>query len=818
MSSTSISEDIYLSRDEIRLQIIEYMKTYMELENIDLTKSSFLSFLINTLSTLTSNLLFYETSVYREFFLTKAMLSESILNLSSFLGYNTKEASYATANVLFTIPLTFTSYPITLTIPNGSLTTSDFKLTSGIIDFVTYYVTTIEITNASSVSITVTTSDNRTFNLPFTIENGSLEFILPVRQYKVTTIERQVDSDLQALQFFTLDVPLNGKVSSMSVSVGGTSYTEYSSLYLMGSDTKGYVSRRTSTGIKLYFGNGLVGFQPPSGETILITLYETEGATGNVIASSINTGTRLYVTDNGQSKQLDYTITNTSAATGGEDEETDQEIRTNSIANLVSMGRLVGEQDFQNIDVVVPYSPLSQNSYPILKRSDFVRNEISLFTTLMFDSELVPMRNAKLILDSETTSVNKGYSTTIDGTEYETLFNMTIDSTNRSATYTYNLSQITLNPILSKNYSTEYITSLNNLNITHSGNITTFSMDYEYSSNIDPSLLSGELYNLTNSRDYDMVNDSTAYTFTYIFNTYPYFPGDEQNLLFKIYYNGTMICDYIVSTTVKKVLDEFMLSSIAVDSTGITIYDVPVIKSSYLSAIDVDSFELDTLQYMLSTLSFENYRMITDFVNLKFTNTSGSMLGMQYNDVTKEAVIQIGIPNTPINAGRYIVSGSESVSWKQYEGKIATYDSGTDTWTFTTPQMDDIVKVTNENKKYIYSEKTWVYPNYTIPLEIEIEVFKSSTYYGTNAELTNAIKEAIYEAFENRFGSNISLYRSEIIDVAHNVSGVRNVNIVKPESNIFFDFETKNLTKTELLEFSPEYVYFTEDNITVRIY
>ena len=66
MASTTISDQIYLSRDQIVNQITEFAKQYLELENIVLTKSSFLSFVINTLSTLTSNLLFYETSVYRE--------------------------------------------------------------------------------------------------------------------------------------------------------------------------------------------------------------------------------------------------------------------------------------------------------------------------------------------------------------------------------------------------------------------------------------------------------------------------------------------------------------------------------------------------------------------------------------------------------------------------------------------------------------------------------------------------------------------------------------------------------------------------------
>ena len=74
MADTPISSQIYLSRDQIRSQITDYIKTYLELENVDLTKTSFLSFIVNLLSTLTSNLMFYQSSVYREFFLTRFLI------------------------------------------------------------------------------------------------------------------------------------------------------------------------------------------------------------------------------------------------------------------------------------------------------------------------------------------------------------------------------------------------------------------------------------------------------------------------------------------------------------------------------------------------------------------------------------------------------------------------------------------------------------------------------------------------------------------------------------------------------------------------
>jgi len=55
---------IFSDRDKIRLQLIEYMKEYLELDDVDLSKTSYLSYLINILSVLTANLMYYNTSVY----------------------------------------------------------------------------------------------------------------------------------------------------------------------------------------------------------------------------------------------------------------------------------------------------------------------------------------------------------------------------------------------------------------------------------------------------------------------------------------------------------------------------------------------------------------------------------------------------------------------------------------------------------------------------------------------------------------------------------------------------------------------------------
>jgi hypothetical protein len=179
MADTLLSEQIYLSRDSIRELIAIEVKRYLELENVDLTKSSFLSFIIDTVSTITGNLLFYQLSSYREFFLTKAQLPESILNLSAFLGYNTLEATPATASVLITIPFGFDD-PITqFTIPENFTFNAD-----GSVDFLTYYSTTIEVTGNANVTVVVT-EGNKRYNLPVSLDTESFSFVLPLRQVKI---------------------------------------------------------------------------------------------------------------------------------------------------------------------------------------------------------------------------------------------------------------------------------------------------------------------------------------------------------------------------------------------------------------------------------------------------------------------------------------------------------------------------------------------------------------------------------------------------------------------------------------------------------
>ena len=123
----------------------------------------------------------------------------------------------------------------------------------------------------------------------------------------------------------------------------------------------------------------------------------------------------------------------------------------------------------------------------------------------------------------------------------------------------------------------------------------------------------------------------------------------------------------------------------------------------------------------------------------------------------------------------------------------------------------------NENKKYVY-DCGWIYPLYSIPLQVTLDVFKSSSYSGSITSLANSIRETLLEEFDSKFGINQSIWRSDIIETVQNVDGVEHCRLIDPGTNIFFDFDIDNFTQTQLLEYGPEYVYFTEDSIAIRIF
>jgi len=821
----TLSSQIYLSRESIRAQISDQVKSYLELENVDLTKSSFLSFIVDTISTLTSNLLFYQLSTYREFFLTTAQLPESILNLSAFLGYNTREASFANVNLLMTIPFGFDDPLTSFTIPDGFKFNAD-----GDIEFRTYYDLTITVTNNAEVSI-LYIEDNKRFNLPVSInpDGESFSFVMPARQINEVIQEFQIDGDTQQYQFVVLDIPLAGQVADLVVQIknigdaGFTTWTEFSSLFLMSPTDKGYVSRRTDTGRRLSFGNGLIGEQPQAGAAVLTTTGVTNGSAGNVIAGSIREGERIYVTTlAGLNQIVNYEVINNSAAFGGEDEESLEEVRSNSIASLTALNRLVTESDYQNINVIEPNLPLAQNALPILKRSDLLVNEIELFSGLIYGTgadevdNLVPTRNAVFTVPPGTSLIPRDDLITIGDDQYYTMFGISIEPINTVGLYEYIIYAVDVIPALETSFPSTYDIYSDLLTVERSGTQGIFQLFYK-STQGDSDLATCEMVIQSTGATFAMTNDATAEYFVYTFDPFTDIPEGEQTYEFTISEpGGDPVAKYSNKVTFRKDLSAFMRSNVVDDTTAIIVYDVPVIEKDYYDSIDQRAFELEILQVIVSTVDLADKKMLTDFVNIKFTNTHGLLSGMKLNPTTHTAVVDILEEEPPFcDLGDSFIITDEGI---HQDNIITCIDATAVTFIYEQPIADSILTVTNRGTKYIYSERGWItIPLYTIPLLLEVEVFREETFSGTLSSMQTTVRETIVDAFEDRFGTNAFIYRSEIIDVVQEIDGVSHCRLIKPETSIFFSFDLQELTQEQLLRYGPEYVYFQEENITVRV-
>ena len=830
-TETPVSTQIYKSKDRIRNQIIEKMKEYLELDNVDLTKSSFLSFVTDVLSSNVSNLMFYQISAYKEFFLTKAQLPGSVYNLSAFLGYKPKSATTAKTNVMFTIPFGFSDTTVQIVLDEG------FKVTAGDVKFVTYYTTTITIEDNSEVTIVVK-EGNRTYNFPVVYTLDSFSFSLPFKQYSISIQEFQISEDLQQYQFVSIDVPFDSQISGLTVEIRPSdsiiyeTYSEVSSLYLMDHTTKGYVSRRSDEGTTLQFGNGLIGYQPEPGSTVKVTLLLTEGVGGNVIAGSISSGDRVYHNNSsGVTQIVSYSVVNTSPAYNGADEENLEAIRRNAITNITALERIVTENDFKNANIIIKDSPIGQNSLPVLKRSDLKINEIALFSTIYFATDLVPTKN---LYESFTdTVIPRETIITRDGIIYQTVFDMEIDILNSSANYTYIMYEIEKIPSLVTNYGSEYDMYASQLTVSKDDMEATYTLDFECNES-DPNLLSCEMEISETGAKFDMINDGTA--FIYVFADYRIIPNGDLTYFFTIKHATIgYIAQYSSQFIFILSLNDFTTSNVITDGTTHIVYDIPTIKSLYYNTINQRDFELQVLQQLLTTMAFKDYKMLTDFINFKFSNTTGSFRNMQLNDVNLTPVISIlsDPPPTSIlvpdgtsfvecyipDGQRYIVANGTG-DWKNHSNDIAIsqQDSTGISWVFIEPKTDQMIYVISESIKYIYNGTSWNIPIYDIPLQISVDIFKSDTYTGTLGNLTQKIRTDLVSAFTSRFGINTYIYRSEIIDIIQSIDGVDHCHLIKPESSVFLKFNIDDFDQEQLLEYSPEYFYFTEDSIAIRVF
>jgi len=933
---------IYSSRDRIREQLLEYSRDYLELENLDFSKASYLSYIINMLSILTTNLMYYNTSVYREFFLTRAIQKESVLNLATMLGYNpTSDAPPLPAEVpiMMEVPIVFTQ-PVTQLVFHGLRKDIEdpepFKFYAGLETVFTTKnsVTATIYSELQTAIVTESLESGGTKIIPSNIRDGKLIFLINTIQIEeIDPVEEFTIPTLKPYEFLTHEIKF-GKPGQLhrvrlvteekqttATDANKIRYTwggpddpdspiKGNSLFMIPNNYRGFVYRMTNTnqnsGLKLFFGNGIIGVQPTSGYLAKISYSLTQGESGNVVAGSIKTGDRFAVVDTINNapvtRYLQYSCINTIPAMGGRDELSIDEIRANAIARVSSNKRLVSNQDYKNAKKIISDLPIN-NVIHVLKRSDIQCNEISLFTDLIFEKALVPTRNESLSIDTtsaEALDVFTGDVFSIGGEEYVSMFNISIDIDQETAIYKYLLDDITKSLVLGRSDNTESIIQPEGATFTLDKSDSTDpkievyfnyyplkniyspyqhdATDIDVLSLIDlttirclvvPSWSGEELYMTS---QYSHNDSEPVFKFKYVFSLSD-IPEDNVQFFFSTYevVDETLVTptDLIskkwvqnptygtweqfgsinkseATITIHSNLSEFMLSNVDISGTegneNVVIYNVPVIKKLYYDNVDQDNFELFVYQKIM-TFDVANYKMLTDFINLKFSNTTGQLDNMYLNPPTREPVIGINpdtLPIVPVNGDRYAVSEAPDVNPWGYptntdgtsDGFIAEYDStassGFGGWVYERLIVNDQFNLVvdqdlgnlsgNIIQKYIFNGETFEDPLQEIPIQLHIVIWIDRSKPYTDYAVVETVKTNLVNKLYNIFGYDTGLYMSDVTKVVQEVEGVDHCKVLKPSHDIFFKYDPLNdFSQSQLLTYTPELVYFDRNSILIEV-
>jgi len=246
-------------------------------------------------------------------------------NIDEAVLYDNDQSFPADVPVTVTIPLTFVSDYVTIQIP------VHFKFYTFVDDSCPFmpstYTTNIEIINNHDVSIEADYGSH-TVIIPYTYIDATaggpaFRFDLPVIQQTIIPDEtKYIDHDIVEGQFpeIMADSLLSFNPDIYITPHGGIiseHYIEYESLYDIPSGVRGYVTRKTSDGRMITFGNGIYGIQPSADSKVEISAYSTLGALGNVSAGTITRGDNMFCTIGGITFLVDYVCVNNVPAENG---------------------------------------------------------------------------------------------------------------------------------------------------------------------------------------------------------------------------------------------------------------------------------------------------------------------------------------------------------------------------------------------------------------------------------------------------------------------------------------------------------------------
>jgi hypothetical protein len=314
-----------LDFDTIKQNLKNFLKQQSEFTDYDFDGAG-LSVLLDILAYNTHYNAYYLNMVANESFLDTALLRDSVVSHAKTLGYTPYSTRSPVAIVNFSINSNTTT-TATCTLPEGFSFLSN-QIDSKAYNFVVLNDTTVTKSNTQFVFENLQIYEGQLVTYSFTYDKGSNPkqvFTLPDSSIDTTTIKVTVNpsSSNTATSTYTratdvLDISATSEVFFLQEERGGN--------------------------FQIYFGNDVVGKSLPDGSIVSVTYLTTNGTAANKANNFVAMATVVDSLGNGLSN---FTITPVSAASGGADRESVDNIKFSAAARFSTQNRLVTFKDYE---------------------------------------------------------------------------------------------------------------------------------------------------------------------------------------------------------------------------------------------------------------------------------------------------------------------------------------------------------------------------------------------------------------------------------------------------------------------------------------
>ena len=315
-----------LDFDQIKTNLKSYLKQQSQFQDYDFEGSG-LNILLDILAYNTHYNSYYLNMVANESFLDTALLRDSVVSHAKTLGYvpHSMKAPVATINFL---AQSVNSSAANLTLPAG------FSFLSNQIDNKVYNFVVLEDT-------LVTKANNSYYFENLDIYEGQL--ITYNFTQNVTTNPKQIFT-LQDTNIDTTTIKV--RVSPSPASTESAVYNLVSDILDITSSSEVYFLQEGRNGkYEIYFGNDVIGKSIADGSIIAVSYLLTNGTSASKANNFIATAS---LSDTLGESLTNFTITPISAASGGAERESVDNIKFGSAAQYATQNRLITTKDYES--------------------------------------------------------------------------------------------------------------------------------------------------------------------------------------------------------------------------------------------------------------------------------------------------------------------------------------------------------------------------------------------------------------------------------------------------------------------------------------